>query len=164
MRRLLLLLLLLGLNGTAFAADETYYVGIASGAPLYSSPSTRSIIIRQLDADTPVTVIAKQKSWWYVEMQDANKTTGWMTEGSLRQRTKQTRENGTSSFFTRFASWFHDDRTQKTAVLGVRGLDQGGNETGGTAQANMAAVDWMDGLGLKRAEVNRFIREGGLKK
>lgn len=164
MRRLLPLLLILGLSGTAFAADDTYYVAIGSGAPLYSSPSTHSIIIRQLATDTPVTVISKQKSWWYVQMQDANRTNGWMTEGSLRRNSKQARQGGTSSFFARFANWFHDDRTQKTAVLGVRGLDQGGNESGGTAQANMAAVDWMDGLGLNRAEVDRFISEGGLNR
>ncbi len=152
---------LIFLGAMSASAEDIYYVGPTKGVNLLSAPIVGTKIAH-LARNTRLEILERQHTW--VKVKAAEKT-GWIPEGAVRKQLQQSRSEQTqSSFFAAFSRWFGEDTSQQsTAVLGVRGLDQGGSTSGTTAATNMAAVKWMDGLALTDAEVDRFMREGKLK-
>jgi len=167
MQPLLIALLLAGFTLTADADEAIHYVGVRAGADLFASPSVRSTVVTHLPFETRLTVLERRNPWWLVDSGTGpNRVHGWILEGAVRQHLEQsTTERSRSSFFSRFASWFRSDHVdqRQTAVLGVRGLDQGGSQASGPVAVNFEAVDWMDKLTVDRSEIDAFIAEGELK-
>lgn len=170
-RPVTLLLLAFGLIFIAVsplqAADsESYYIGSRSGADVHAYPRNSAENLGHLERMTDITVLEKRRGWWKVETIDIEpKVTGWVYESTVNQRYQPEKESssGSSSFFSGFSSLFRSSEPQqKTAVLGVRGLEEeGGATTKANAQARKA-VKWMDSLVIKNRDVASFIKEGDL--
>jgi hypothetical protein len=166
MRLIIITALMLGLSGTALADDASYYIGARSGADVFTSPNKRAKITTRLPRKSSITVLEKRRGWWKVETTDATeKVSGWVFEGAVRKQYQSTRNKKKSSFFSGFASLFRSpEPPQKTAVLGVRGLEDSGAasaERAATEQANKI-VKWMDTLNVPDDAVISFIDEGDL--
>ncbi len=167
MRLITAIALLLCFSGIAQADDASYYIGPRSGADLYASPNKRAEVTAHLPRKSSVKVLQKRRNWWKVETLDAKeKRSGWVFEGAVRKQYKPSKaKKGSSSFFSGFASYFRSpEPAQKTAVLGVRGLEDDGSgsaERAATERANHL-VKWMDTLNVPDDEVDAFIEEGDL--
>lgn len=166
LRSISVLLTLFLLAMPAVAAEPEYYIGPRSGADLYNRPSSHADKIAHLERLTVVKIIRKQRTWWRVETVGVTpQAQGWITAGSIRQRYQpEVANRKSSSFFSGFASLFGYGRSNpndKTAVLGVRGLDEETTAKAG-GRGNTSAVKWMDTLTVSQQEVNQFIKEGDL--
>ncbi len=160
------MLSLLSLSGTALAGSDSYYIGARSGADVFASPNKQAEITAHLPRKRPVMILQKRRNWWQIEtIGTTNKVTGWVFEGSVRKRYQTTYSKKSSSFLSGFASLFRSpEAPKKTAVLGVRGLDD--NSTGKTAKETTEhakkMVKWMDTLHVENEAVATFIDEGDL--
>jgi hypothetical protein len=154
------------LAAPAMAAEAEYYIGPRDGADIYNRPDSRADKIAHLKRLTVVRVVDKQRTWWRIESSGISPSVrGWVTAGAIRQRYQpSTASRKSSSFFSGFASMFGYGRTsnnEKTAVLGVRGLDEETTARAG-GRGNTSAVKWMDTLSVSQKEVDKFIRDGDL--
>lgn len=142
------------------AESSSHYIGATYGADVHLSPVSGSKVVAHLDRLTDVTVLQRIRGWAEIETSRPS-VKGWVIEGTVRQRYQPSSAQKTrSSFFASFARWFGDNEPQQqTAVLGVRGLEEG--DATGTAR-NTQAVRWMDNLHVSQQEVDRFIRDGRL--
>jgi hypothetical protein len=166
MRLIIATALMFGLSGIALADDASYYIGARSGADVFASPNKRAEITARLPRKSSITVLEKRRGWWKIETTDAGeKVTGWVFEGAVRKQYQSTKSKKKSSFFSGIASMFRSpEPTQKTAVLGVRGLEDNGAasaERAATEKANKI-VEWMDTLNVPDEEVASFIDKGDL--
>ena len=86
-----------------------------------------------------------------------------MSEGAIRKRYAVSHvEQKKQQALSRFRSLFQKPpETQKTAVLGVRGLEEDGAPSREKV-ADPKAVQWMENLRVSDAEVAAFIAEGDL--
>jgi len=166
MLRISALLILLLLAAPTLAAPPSYYIGPRSGADLYDSPSPQSKKVAHLDRLTTVRITQKKRTWWHVETEGRNPVVrGWVSAGAIRQRYQPSASSRSTSLFSGLSSLFgggRDANTEKTAVLGVRGLDEETTAKAGTTSGTNSAVRWMEGLRVSQQEVNTFIREGDL--
>jgi len=166
MRLIMITLLMLGLSGTALADDASYYIGARSGADVFESPNKRAEVTAHLPRKNSVTVLQKRRNWWKVESAiGKQKITGWVFEGAVRKRYRAAKAKKKSSFLSGFASYFRSpEPPQKTAVLGVRGLEDIGAKSAGRAATERAnkIVKWMDTLNVPDDAVAAFIDEGDL--
>lgn len=145
-------------------AGEGYYIGSKDGVDLLKEPNAAAAVAGHLDRLTDVKVIQKKRAWWKVDSLNISpKKSGWVPSGAVRKRYQRTAiKKASNSFFSGLSSFFHreDSGSQKTAVLGVRGLDEEGNAAGG--RANTEAVKWMEGLQVSDADIDRFVEQGRL--
>lgn len=162
---LLFLALAAGLPATA-AGEEDYYIGARDGADLFSQPRASAEKLAHLPRKTDVNVLEKRRGWWKVERIGVTpEQAGWVYESVVNKRYSSAvnGNDGGTSFLSGFSSLFRTEPKQdKTAVLGVRGLDE---ENGATAQADAKAkeaVSWMDSLAVNNADLDAFIEEGDL--
>ncbi len=166
MRLIITTLLMLGLSGIALADDASYYIGARSGADVFASPNKHAKITAHLPRKSSITILKKRRGWRKIETTDARENvSGWVFEGAVRKQYRPIKNKKKSSFFSGFASMFRSpEPTQKTAVLGVRGLEDSGvasAERAATEKANKM-VTWMDTLNVPDEEVASFIDEGDL--
>lgn len=142
------------------AENGAHYIGATYGADVHASPVSGSKVITHLDRLTDVTVLQRIRGWAEIETSRPS-VRGWVIEGTVRQRYQpSTAQKARSSFFASFARMFGgNEPQQQTAVLGVRGLEEG-NATG--TASNPQAVRWMESLHVSQQEVDRFIRDGRL--
>lgn len=168
MLRTLALITFLLLAATVQAAETEYYIGPRSGADIYERPSTQAKKIAHLDRLTSIKITSKQRTWWKIETVGRKPVVrGWITAGEVRKRYQPSvATHKSSSFFSGFASMFghgRDTSSEKTAVLGVRGLDEETTaKAGNRNRGNTSAVRWMEGLHVSQQDVDKFIREGDL--
>ncbi len=152
--------------GAAAAADSMHpYIGASRGADVHAKPARSSPVLGHLERLTEVRVLEQRRGWGRIETIRAiegRPLRGWVLSGQIRRPYQPKRsERAKSSFLAAFSSWFgNDEPERKTAVLGVRGLEDEGANTMGAR--NMKAVRWMDRLAVDEAEIARFIREGRL--
>lgn len=162
MRRWLILCIAMFAASYAGAAESgSHYIGATYGADIHASPASYSQVIGHLDRLTDVQVLQRTRGWAEIEVSQP-KIRGWVVEGTVRKRYEPSNaQKARSSFFASFARWFGSDdpQQQQTAVLGVRGLEEG--SATGTAR-NLQAVQWMESLHVSQDEVDRFIRDGRL--
>jgi len=126
-------------------------------------PQARDEVVGHLTRLTDVKVIQKKRAWWKVStIRVSPKVSGWVPSGAVRKRYQQTAaKKASSSFFSGLSSFFHhDSNTQKTAVLGVRGLDEEGGAAKG--KANVAGVEWMEKLNVSATDLATFVEQGRL--
>ncbi len=147
------------LPAPAWAADD-YYIGASRGADVLAAPQADAAVVGHLERLSEVRVLERQRAWWNIEAADVR---GWVPAGAVRKRHQPGRaEKAGNSVLEGLSSLFHrdDPAGRKTAVLGVRGLDE---ETGAVrGRANVAAVEWMERLTVSDAEIARFIEQGRL--
>lgn len=166
MRLIIVAALMLGLSGTALADDVSYYIGARSGADVFASPNKRAEITTRLPRKSSISVLEKRRGWWKVETTDATeKVSGWVFEGAVRKQYQSTKSKNRSSFFSGFASLFRSpEPPQRTAVLGVRGLEDNGAASADRAATERAnkMVKWMGTLNVPDEAAASFIDEGDL--
>lgn len=165
MRLLIAFILLIALASPVCAGEASYYIGSRSGTDLLAQPDTRADVVRHLDWKTYVVILESSRNWRKVKIADDENITGWVTEGAIRKRFQSTSSKSSSSFFSGFTSLFRSpEPEQKTAVLGVRGLEDDANAKSNvpsTAEAK-EMVKWMDTLAVPNRDVARFIEDGEL--
>jgi len=156
-------LLFFFLPGLTWAADQ-YYIGSADGVDVREQPAAQAAVLGHLPRLADVKLIKNDRAWSKVSSLHVSESiTGWVPSGAVRKRYQQTAvQKSSRSFFSGMSSWFNRDTTggQQTAVLGVRGLDEGGDAASG--QANVAGVEWVEQLGVSSADVATFVDKGGL--
>ncbi len=148
----------------AWAVDR-YYIGSSDGIDVLQRAQAHAVVLGHIPRLTDVKIIQKKRAWWKVRTvgYTTPEISGWVPSGAVRKRYRATvAEKTSNSFFSGLSSLFHRNTAggQKTAVLGVRGLDEEGNAAGG--KANMVAVEWMEGLGVSNADVAAFVEQGRL--
>jgi len=162
-RLLTLVIFSLLFPATVMAADQ-YYIGSRDGVNVVAQPKVRANVTGHLDRLTDVKITQKKRAWWKVStIKVSPKVSGWVPSGAVRKRYQASvAEKSSNSFFSGLSSFFHRDAAggQKTAVLGVRGLDEEGNAASG--KANVAAVEWMEKLDVSSSDVAAFIEQGRL--
>ena len=167
MRRLILLVALLLFTIPVYAAEEGYYIGPEDGVDLRLDPRTSAAISGHFDHMHQVKILKRDRNWIKVQTLDYTAIRGWVPAGAVRKSSApQPTKSAASVFFSSFTSMFRtSDPEQKTAVLGVRGLDSGdGSATDIKAgKKSLQVVDWMDTLNVPQGEVAAFIKEGNLK-
>lgn len=168
MRLLISLVLLLFIAAPAYAAEEGYYVGPKDGVDLRLAPRTNAAISDHFDYKTEVKILKRDRNWVKIQTLDYTAIRGWVPAGAVRKSSgsSSSKSSRSSSFFSSFTSLFRSsDPEQKTAVLGVRGLDSGdGSATDKKAgKKALQIVEWMDTLNVPEGEVAAFIKEGDLK-
>ena len=155
----------LGFSSTVLAGSDSYYIGARSGADVFESPNKRADVTAHLSRKTSVKILQKRRNWRKIETMDEAKVSGWVFEGAVRKRYKTVESSKKSSFMSSFTSFFRSpEPTHKTAVLGVRGLEDDGAasaEKAATKRANRL-VKWMDTLNVEEMAVAAFIDEGDL--
>lgn len=155
----------LGFSGTALAADDSYYIGARSGADVFATPNKRADVTAHLTRKTSVKILQKRRGWRKIETIGKNRVTGWVFEGAVRKRYKTVKNKKKSSFMSSFASFFRSpEPTYKTAVLGVRGLEDDGAASAERTATKRARklVKWMDTLNIEEGAVAAFVDEGDL--
>ena len=167
MRLLLSITLLLLFSIPASAAEETYYIGPADGVDLRMRPENRAALSGHFDHKTEVKILKRDRNWVKVQTLDYTAIRGWVPAGAVRKsNTAQSTRSASSSFLSSFSSLFRSSNSeQKTAVLGVRGLDSGDGNTADTkaSKKSLQIVEWMDTLNVPNGEVTAFVKEGHLK-
>lgn len=160
-----LALSVMGFSGVALAKGDSYYIGPRGGADVFATPNKRAEVTSHLTRKTSVKILQKRKNWRKIETIDKRKVTGWVFEGAVRKRYKTVKSSKKSSFMSSFTSFFRSpEPTHKTAVLGVRGLEDDGAaraERAATKRANKL-VKWMDTLNVEEGAVAAFVEEGDL--
>jgi hypothetical protein len=145
------------------AAEDGYYVGAYRGIDIRQSPSDESPTVAHLERLRSVRIEARERSWARVATVNPPIVSGWVPEGALRRRHEPPKAHrSTSSFFAGLAALFGSDDSDasKTAVLGVRGLDNEGDL--GNRAAPAAEVRWVEGLHVSDREIADFVRQGRL--
>ncbi|HKI60448.1 MAG TPA: hypothetical protein VKA23_05390 [Mariprofundaceae bacterium] len=166
MRLLLSITLLLLFAIPASAAEETYYIGPEKGVDLRLRPENRAAVSGHFDHKTEVKILKRDRNWAKVQTLDYTAIRGWVPAGAVRKSSTQSTRSSSPSFLSSFTSLFRSsDPEQKTAVLGVRGLDSGdGSVTDKKAgKKALKIVEWMDTLNVPDGEVTAFVKEGDLK-
>jgi len=165
MRLLISLLLLMLMATPAIAAGGSYYIGPDDGVDLRLAPRNRAAVSGHLDSKTAVEIIKRDRNWAKVMTTDHKGIKGWVPAGAVRKNVSKASSGSSSSFFSSFTSIFRSSPTnQKTAVLGVRGLESGDGQDNTKASAqSIQIVEWMDTLNVPQDEVASFIKEGELK-
>jgi len=165
MRLIISLLFAVSFSGIAAAADGSYYIGSHSGVDLRLAPRNSATVSGHLERKTAVEVIDRRRSWTKVQSLGSG-IRGWVPAGAVRKSYSSAKPSrSSSSFFSSFTSMFRSpEPPRKTAVLGVRGLEDTGAasaEKAATEQANKA-VEWMETLDVPDEAVAAFINEGDL--
>lgn len=167
MRLLVLTTIFLLLSQSAYAAGEGYYIGPEDGVDLRLAPRTNAAISDHFEHKHQVKILKRDRNWVKIQTLDHSAIRGWVPAGAVRKSSApQSTRSAASSFFSSFTSMFRSsDSEQKTAVLGVRGLDSGDGEAADVKAGKEALhiVDWMDTLNIPDGEVTAFIKEGDLK-
>ncbi len=148
---------------TAWAADAPdYYIGPRGGADVRAHPNSSAKVIAHLPRLTAVEILQQRRSWWKIRAtpKHAPPVEGWTNAGAVRERYKP-QENSSSFGFSSFLSLFRSPPEQHTAVLGVRGLEEGGKLAQATKDSKKV-VQWMEKLRVDPAKVDEFVREGDL--
>ncbi|MDX8403248.1 MAG: hypothetical protein R8K54_02430 [Mariprofundaceae bacterium] len=153
-------------SGTTLAGGDSYYIGARAGADVFESPNKRANVTTHLTRKTSVKILQKRRGWRKIETEDEAKVTGWVFEGAVRKRYQSAKSSKKSSFLSSFTSFFlrSPEPTHKTAVLGVRGLEDNSvasTKREATEHAN-TMVQWMDTLNVGDDAVNAFVEEGDL--
>jgi hypothetical protein len=165
--RLLIFMLLLLMVTPALAAGGNYYIGPNDGVDLRLRPDIKASVSGHLDRKTEVEVIKRDRNWTKIQTADHRGIRGWVPSGAVRKSSTTTSSGSSSSFFSSFASIFRSSKPQeqKTAVLGVRGLESGDAETADKKAGEKALqiVEWMDTLKVPDSEVAAFVEKGKLK-
>jgi len=164
--RLIIMILSLLLLPTLGIAVENGYISHRDGADLRLAPRNNAAISGHLDTKTDVEIIKRDRNWIKVQTRRGG-IKGWVPAAAVHEsRSTATSKRSSSSFFSSFTSMFRSSgSTQKTAVLGVRGLESDGGKTSDkkTSAKAIQTVEWMDTLNVDTQEVSSFIDEGGLK-
>ena len=167
MRLLISITLLLLFAIPASATEETYYIGPENGVDLRMRPENRAALTGHFDHKTEVKILKRDRNWTKIQTLDYTAIRGWVPAGAVRKSlNSSSTRSSSSSFLSSFTSLFRSsNQEQKTAVLGVRGLE-GGDGVATDKKAGKEAlqvVDWMDTLNVPESEVATFIKEGDLK-
>ena len=166
MRLLISITLLLLFAIPASAAEEGYYIGPQDGVDLRLAPRTNAAVSGHFDYKTQVEIIKRDRNWTKIQTLGHTAIRGWVPAGAVRKNSTQSTRSSSSSFLSSFTSLFRSsDPEQKTAVLGVRGLDSGDGAVTDKKAGKKAlqVVDWMDTLNVPEDEVAAFVKKGGLK-
>jgi len=168
MRPLISILLLLLFAAPATAIGGDYYIGPEEGVDLHLRPDNSATVSDHLKQNEEVEIIDRERNWAKVRTTDYRGIKGWVPAGAVRKNlnTASSGKSSSSSFFSSFASLFRSSEApQKTAVLGVRGLEGGDGDAAGkkAGAAAIKTVQWMDSLHVSQSEVSAFIKEGRLK-
>ena len=145
------------------AAEDGYYIGAYHGIDVKQSPSDESATVAHLERLRSVRIDERERSWARIETVNPPHVGGWVPEGALRQRyVPPETHRASSSFFSGLAALFGGggETDTKTAVLGVRGLENEGAL--GDRVAPAEAVQWVETLHVSDKEVADFVRQGGL--
>jgi len=165
MRLIITLLFMLGFSATSMAAGDSYYIGSRDGTDVYAYPNKSASVTAHLPWKTDIRLQEKIRNWQKIETTGANRVKGWVFESAVRKRYQPASKKSDSSLFSRLTSLFRSpEPEQKTAVLGVRGLEDEGvanTDNAATQHANQM-VKWMDRLNVPDREVAAFIEEGEL--
>jgi len=158
-------MLLLFLAIPAMAADQVYYIGPHDGVDLRLRPDNRAAISNHFPHKTEVKIIKRDRNWAKIQILDHTAIRGWVPAGAVRKSSTVTPSTSSSSFFSSFTSLFRQSpQQQKTAVLGVRGLEGGGGAADKEASEKaVRIVEWMDTLNVPPNEVASFVKDGNLK-
>jgi len=165
MRLLISIMLLLFFAMPATAAEQVYYIGPHDGVDLRLRPDNKAAISNHFPHKTEVKIIKRDRNWAKVQILDHTAIRGWVPAGAVRKSSNVTPSSSTS-FLSSFTSLFRSpEPQQKTAVLGVRGLE---GEDGKVADKEASGkairiVEWMDTLNVPQSEVASFVEEGNLK-
>ncbi len=165
MRFLIVIMLLMFAATPAMADQDNYYIGPDDGVDLRLAPRNSASVSGHLDAKTEVEIIKRDRNWTKVQTIGHGTIRGWVPAGAVRKNYSKASSGSSSSFFSSFTSLFRSSNAeQKTAVLGVRGLESGDDQANTKASAqSVKIVEWMDTLNVPQKEVAAFIREGELK-
>jgi len=167
MRLLISTLLILLFSMPALAAEGNYYVGPSDGVDLRLRPEMKAPVSDHLDRKTAVKIIKRDRNWAKIQTTDYKRLRGWVPAGAIRKGSGTASSSSSSSFLSSFTSLFRSSgpQDQKTAVLGVRGLE-GGDANVANKKASAKAVqivEWMDTLNVPEGEVAAFVEKGHLK-
>ena len=167
MRLLISITFLLFFAIPATAAEGNYYIGPQDGVDLRLAPRNKAAVSGHIPHKTEVAIIKRDRNWTKIQTLGHNGIKGWIPAGAIRKNnnTKSARSSS-SSFFSSFTSMFRSSNPeQKTAVLGVRGLEGGdGKAANSKAGAqSVQIVEWMDTLDVSESDVATFIKDGHLK-
>ncbi len=158
------LLPLAAIHPALAAGSQQPYVFASHGADLHAAPDDASPVIAHLDRLTEVSILRKQRGWLRVRAAGNAQggRIGWLREGQVRKPWQPGRaQRARHSLLGAFASLFGGNNAPgKTAVLGVRGLEDEGS--GAQGQRDMAGVQWMERIAITPEETRRFVREGKL--
>jgi len=167
MRLLISITLLLLFAIPATAAESNHYIGPQEGVDLRLAPRNKAAVSGHLSHKTEVAVIKRDRNWTKVQTLGHSAVKGWIPAGAIRKNsTNKSVRSSSSSFFSSFTSMFRSSNPeQKTAVLGVRGLEGGdGKAADSKAGAkSVQIVEWMDTLDVSESDVATFIKDGHLK-
>lgn len=166
MRFVIVLILTLACAGYVDAEEASYYIGSRSGSDLLDQPDSQASVVKHLEWKTYVNILTSKRNWRKIQTLDKSKDMGWLPEGALRKRySSSSTSSASSSFFSGFTSMFRSPEPERqTAVLGVRGLEEGGVARSGQPSTEQAKqmVEWMDTLTVPDRDVARFVENGNL--
>jgi uncharacterized protein YgiM (DUF1202 family) len=152
MKKLGIILLLLGMTSYACAGDAAYTI---RATELKAKPYSDAQTLRSLPPRTKVEVLKRQSRWTQVK---AGTTSGWVKMLSLQLEASaagRRSDNGLSALFNIAAT----GRGSSTVTTGVRGLSE---EQLKTAQSNPRALQAAKKYAVSRSEAERFADEGKL--
>jgi len=151
--------------------DSQYYIGSRGGADLLIDPNIHADVVTHLPRMTSIRVLDEKRTWSKIQLMESDgKIQGWVPAGTVVKRyNPETAQNKKPAMFSGFSSWFHRDEVnhQKTAVLGVRGLEDEGEEQAGPEQAGkkmpiLNDAEWVESLQVSDQDVEVFIHRGDL--
>jgi len=159
----MMLLLLFAIPATA--TEGSYYIGPRDGVDLRLRPDVKAKVSGHIDSKTAVEVINRERNWTKI-VTIGRGIKGWVPAGAVRKSSSVKKSSSSSSFFSSFTSLFRSSEPQqKTAVLGVRGLEGGDGDAANKKASGEAVriVEWMDTLNVSQSEITAFVEEGDLK-
>ncbi|HKI62712.1 MAG TPA: hypothetical protein VKA31_10500 [Mariprofundaceae bacterium] len=156
----------------AWAVDKAqYYIGSRGGADLLKYPDMHAVPVAHLPRMAAIKLIETKQSWSKIQaIQSDSKAEGWVPAGVVVKRyNPAAAQNKAPAMFSGFSSWFHRNEVnqQKTAVLGVRGLEGEGQEQAESGQAGKKVplpndAEWVESLQVSDQDVDVFIQQGDL--
>jgi len=145
----------------SFPAFAGSYVGAGSGADLFEAPAASSRVVAHLPRLAAIEVLGRERNWLQVK---SGQFTGWLPEGMVREGgvSSAPAAKSTSLFGKVMGAIRPNAPTDKrTAVLGVRGLEEG-PAASTAAPEDLAGVQWMEERSAAPAEVQQFVADGTL--
>jgi hypothetical protein len=155
MKKIVLLIILIGFHGQLMALD-TMYVSSRT-ARVYQTPNFQSQQLTNLDRNDALDVLEQKGIWFRVRNSDV---TGWISRYSL---TPEKPFEEKVSIFARLKSFFNTGNSRERLTLvstagGIRGLSDYDSETPTTKNFN--AVSELENQTITEAELEAFLAGG----
>lgn len=149
--------------------NDSWYIGPYGGADVYKRPSRHAPKQGHLPHLAPVVVIGKRSQWKQIEYEsEGTKEKGWIASGAIyRKVARTTPAKARHSFFSSFTSLFGDKSiaTERTAVLGVRGLGAGPKADRKTVMERPDAeriIANIETMSIEPEKIDAFVKNGHL--